>query len=69
MGTNSIHLVIDPFAFSVQLSLYSECRELIGNDTKGPTRGVRRRSIVSECKNLWRGPIFIALAEGTEPAH
>jgi hypothetical protein len=66
MGANSVHLIIDPFAFPVQLSFYSESGELIGNNAKGPTGGVRRGSIVSECNNLWRGSIFIPFAEGTE---
>jgi hypothetical protein len=69
MGTNSIHLIIDPFAFSVQLSFYSEGGELIGDDTKGPTGRVRRGSIVSKCNDLWRGSIFIPFAEGTESTH
>jgi hypothetical protein len=66
MGTNSVHLIIDPFAFPVQLSFYSESRELIGNDAKGPTRGVRRGSIISESNDLWRGSIFIAFTERTK---
>jgi hypothetical protein len=69
VGTNSIHLIVDAFAFSVQLSFYPQGGEFIGDDTKGPTRGVRTRSIVSECKNFWRCPIFIALAEGAESAN
>jgi len=66
MGTDSIHPVIDPFAFPVQFSFYSEGGELIGDDAKGPAGRVRRGSIVSECKDFWRGSIFIALAERAE---
>jgi hypothetical protein len=69
MGANPIHLVIDPFPFSVQFSFYSEGGELIGNDAKGPTGRVRRGSIVSECNNLRRGSIFIPFAQGAEPTH
>jgi hypothetical protein len=69
MSTNAIHLIINPFAFSVQLSLYSECREFIGNDAEGPTRGVRKGSIVSKCDNLWGSSIFIAFTEGTESTY
>jgi hypothetical protein len=68
MGANSVHLIIDPIAFSVQLSFYSEGGELIGDDAKGPTGRVRRGSIVSECHNLRRGSIFIPFAERAESA-
>jgi hypothetical protein len=68
MGPDSIHLVIDPLAFSVQFSFYSESGELIGDDAKGPTRGVGRGSIVSERKDLRRGSIFVAFTERTESA-
>jgi hypothetical protein len=66
MGSNSIHLIIDPLAFSVQLSFYSESREFIGDDAKGPTGGIGRGSIVSECNNFWRSAIFIPFAERTK---
>jgi hypothetical protein len=68
MSTNSVHLIIDPFAFPVELSFYSEGRELIGDNAKGPTGRVRRGPIVSECHNLGRGSIFIPFAEGAESA-
>jgi hypothetical protein len=68
MRTHAIHLVVDAFAFPIQLSFDSESGELIGDDTKGPARRVRRGSIVPEGKNLGRGSIFVAFAEGTESA-
>jgi hypothetical protein len=68
VGTNSIHLIIDPFAFSVQFSFYSESGELIGDNAKGPTRSVRRGSIVSKGNDLRRSSIFIAFTEGAESA-
>jgi hypothetical protein len=66
MGANSVHLIIDSFAFSVQPAFYSEGWEFIGNDAKGPTGRVRRDSIVAECKDFWRGSIFIAFTERTK---
>jgi hypothetical protein len=69
VGPDSIHLIINSFPFTVQLSFYSEGGELIGDDPKGPTGGIRRGSIVSKCKDFGRGPIFIAFAEGAEPAY
>jgi hypothetical protein len=66
MSTHTIHLVIDPLAFSVQFSFYSESREFIGDDAKGPARRVGRGSIVSERKDLRRGSIFVAFTKGTE---
>jgi hypothetical protein len=68
MGTNTIHLVIDPFPFSVQFSFYSESGEFIGDDAKGPTGRVGRASIVSERKDLRRGSILVAFTERTESA-
>jgi hypothetical protein len=68
MGTNSVHLIIDPFAFPVEPSFYSEGRELIGDDAKGPAGRVRRGPIVSECNNLGRGSIFIPFAERAKSA-
>jgi hypothetical protein len=68
MGTDTIHLIIDPFAFPVQLSFYSQSREFIGDDAKGPTGRVGRGSILSERKDLRRGSIFVAFTEGTESA-
>jgi hypothetical protein len=66
MNTNSVHLIIDPFAFSVQLSFYPEGRELIGDDSKGPTWRIRRGPIISEGDDLRWGSVLIALTEGTE---
>jgi hypothetical protein len=68
VGSNSIHLIIDPFAFSVQFSFYSESGELIGDNAKGPTRSVRRGSIVSKGNDLRRSSIFVAFTEGAESA-
>jgi hypothetical protein len=68
MGANPIHLVIDPFPFSVQFSFYSEGGELIGDDAKGPTRRVGRGSIVSVREDFRRGSILVAFTEGTESA-
>jgi hypothetical protein len=69
MGSDPIHLVIDPFPFPVQLSFYSEGGELVGNNAKGPTRSVGRGSIVSERKDFRRGSIFVAFTERTESTH
>jgi hypothetical protein len=66
MGTNAIHFIIDPFTFAAQFAFYPEGREFIGDDTKGPTRSVRRGSIVSKGNDLWRGSVFIAFTEGAE---
>jgi hypothetical protein len=68
MGPNPIHLVIDPFAFSVQFAFDSESGEFIGDDAQGPAGRVGRRSVVPERKNLRRGPVFVAFTEGTESA-
>jgi len=68
MGANSVHLIIDPFALTVQFSFYSEGGELIRDDAKGPTGRVRRGSVVSQCNNFRRGSIFIPFAEGTKAA-
>jgi len=68
MSTDAIHFIIDPFAFSVQFSFYSESRELIGDDAKGPTRRVGRGSVVSERKDFRRGSILVAFTEGAESA-
>src|SRR4030042_586812 len=67
MRTNSVHLIIDPFAFSVQLSFYPEGRELIGDHSKCPAGSVRRSSIFSKRNDLWRGFILIPFTEGAEP--
>jgi hypothetical protein len=69
MGADSIHLIINPFAFSIQFSLYSKGGELIGDNAKGPTRGIRRGSVLSKCKHLWGCPIFVALTEGAESTY
>jgi hypothetical protein len=68
VGANPVHLIVNPFAFSVEISFYSEGRELIGDDAKGPSGRVRRGTIVSESNNLGRGSVFIPLAEGAESA-
>jgi hypothetical protein len=66
MGANSVHLIIDPFALTVQFSFYPEGGKLIGDDAKGPTGRVRRGSIVPQCNNFRRSSIFIPFAEGTK---
>jgi len=69
VGTYTVHLVIDPFAFPVQFSFFSESGEFIGDDAKGPARRVGRGSIVSERQDLWRGSILVAFTEGAESAN
>jgi len=69
VGPHSIHLIINSFPFTVQLSLYSEDGELIGDDPKGPTGRIRWGSIVSKGDDFGWGSIFIAFAEGAEPAY
>jgi hypothetical protein len=68
VGPHSIHLIINSFPFTVQLSLYSEGGELVGDDPKGPTGRIGWGSIFSKCKDFGWGSIFVAFAEGTEPA-
>jgi hypothetical protein len=68
VGANSVHLIVNSFAFSVEISFYSEGRELIGDDAKGPSGRVGRGAIVSEGNNLGRGSVFISFAEGAESA-
>jgi len=68
MGTHTIHLVIDSFAFPVQFAFDSESGEFIGDDAQGPAGRVGRSSVVPERKNLRRGSIFVAFTKGTESA-
>jgi hypothetical protein len=66
MSADPVHLVVNSFAFSVQVSFDAKGREFIRYDPKAPARRVWRSSIVSKSDDLRRSSILIPFTERTE---
>jgi len=66
VGPHSVHLVKHSLTLPVKISFDSKSRELVGNDSEAPSRGVWRGSVIAVGQNLGRGFIFIPLTQRTE---
>jgi hypothetical protein len=67
VSADPIHLVVNPFAFSSQVSFDAKGREFIRDNPKAPARGVWGSSIISESNDFRRGSVLISFTERTEP--
>jgi len=68
VGSDPVHLIVDPLPLSVQISFDTEGGELIGDDSERPSGGVGRSAIFPVGDDFRRGSILIPLTEGTEAA-
>ena len=68
VGADPVHLVVNPFAFSGQVSFDAKGREFVRDDPKAPARGVWRSSVVSISNDLRRSSVLISFTERTESA-
>jgi hypothetical protein len=69
VSPDAVHLIIDSLTLAVQISFNAKGREFVGDDTKGPSRGIGRGAIFSIGNNFRRGSILIAFTEGTKATH